>query len=116
MNQDFQRNIKDKNVKHFRIISFFNNKIINFLIKNNINKRSTTYKKISNIEYYNIRITQGCVGNCSFCNLKKSIGPLKSKPIDECIKEVKIAVNKGNKDIPTWENPISGSPISNNGI
>ena len=99
MNQDYQHSDTRKIVRHFRIFRFFNNKIINFMVKNNLNKRSTTYKKISNVKYYHIRISRGCVGNCSFCNLKKSMGPLKSKPIDECVIEVKTAINKGNKHI-----------------
>jgi tRNA A37 methylthiotransferase MiaB len=31
--------------------------------------------------------------------MKEVMGPLRSKPIDECIKEVKTAVNQGNKHI-----------------
>jgi tRNA A37 methylthiotransferase MiaB len=48
---------------------------------------------------YMIRVAWGCRSNCSYCAIKKAIGPLKSKPLDQIIKEFKIGLNKGYKKI-----------------
>ena len=44
-----------------------------------------------------VRISWGCHGNCSYCAIKKAIGPHKSKPLDQCINEIKKGLNKGHK-------------------
>jgi len=38
-----------------------------------------------------LRISWGCSGNCSFCSIKRAIGPLKSKKINEILAEIKYA-------------------------
>ena len=38
-------------------------------------------------QYY-IRTSWGCRGNCSYCVIRNAIGPLKSKPIAACTKEL----------------------------
>jgi len=50
-------------------------------------------------EYYYIRISHGCPGKCSYCAIRKAIGPIKSKPIDECLSEFKKGIQKGYKNI-----------------
>ena len=44
---------------------------------------------------YYIRTSWGCRGKCSYCVIRGAIGPLKSKPIDVCIKEVVRGVELG---------------------
>jgi len=39
-----------------------------------------------------LRISWGCLGNCSYCNIKKAIGELKSKPPETVLDEVKRVV------------------------
>jgi len=65
------------------------------------------FKKILGIEFYlfsiqredvaHIRIAYGCPANCSYCAIKKAIGPLKSKPLEECINEFKEGLQRGFK-------------------
>jgi tRNA A37 methylthiotransferase MiaB len=45
-----------------------------------------------------LRIQEGCLGNCSYCSIRKAIGPLKSKPLKVCIEEYKKMINKGYKN------------------
>jgi tRNA A37 methylthiotransferase MiaB len=47
---------------------------------------------------YHVRISWGCLGNCSYCAIQKAIGPLKSKPIDECIKDFTLGLKNGFKN------------------
>lgn len=34
-----------------------------------------------------LRIAHGCMGNCSYCVIRKATGKLKSKPLNECLNE-----------------------------
>jgi tRNA A37 methylthiotransferase MiaB len=47
---------------------------------------------------YHIRVSWGCIGNCSFCITKKAIGSFKSKPFEECIQEFKRGLKAGYRD------------------
>lgn len=46
-------------------------------------------------EHYLIRISRGCLGNCSYCSIKHAIGRLKSKDPGLIIREVERAVSDG---------------------
>jgi tRNA A37 methylthiotransferase MiaB len=46
-------------------------------------------------DYYLIRVSQGCSNNCAYCGTKRAVGNHKSKPLDECVKEFKIGLEKG---------------------
>ena len=60
------------------------------------NSKEYTANILEKQTYY-VRISRGCFGNCSYCAIKQAIGPLKSKPIEECIKEFKKGVDLGYK-------------------
>ena len=45
-----------------------------------------------------IKISTGCLGNCSYCAVKKSRGNIKSKSIDEVMAEFKAGLNLGYKE------------------
>lgn len=45
---------------------------------------------------YTLLIGRGCVHNCSYCSIKKAIGPLKSKPIGLCLEEFKKGLKEGH--------------------
>ncbi len=67
------------------------------LIKNSIFE--TVRPKINKEKQpYYLRISYGCLGNCTYCVIKKAIGPLKSKQLDVCIEEYKDALARGYKD------------------
>jgi tRNA A37 methylthiotransferase MiaB len=69
------------------------------LIKNTIFdaiRSKLFFKKLSSI--YFLRVNQGCLGNCSYCSIKKAIGVLKSKPLKICLEEYKQMVKKGYKN------------------
>jgi len=36
-----------------------------------------------------LRISEGCLGSCSYCSIRKAIGRLKSKPLKVCLNEYK---------------------------
>lgn len=49
-------------------------------------------------EFYHVRISWGCKGNCTYCGIKKAIGPFKSKPFKECIEDFKKGLEFGYKN------------------
>jgi tRNA A37 methylthiotransferase MiaB len=42
-----------------------------------------------------IQIAKGCTGNCTYCIIKRARGMLVSRPIDEIVREIKQALQKG---------------------
>lgn len=47
---------------------------------------------------YFIRISNGCLGKCTYCGIKKAIGSLKSKPLQECLEEFKKGISRGYRN------------------
>ncbi len=45
-----------------------------------------------------IFISRGCIHNCSYCAIRKAVGPLNSKPKKQCIKEFKQGLKEGYKN------------------
>ncbi len=52
-------------------------------------------KKDSDIFY--IKVENGCNGNCSYCSIRKSRGPARSKPADVIMDEFRDGLNQGFK-------------------
>lgn len=45
-----------------------------------------------NSRFFSLRISEGCLGNCSYCNIKKAIGNLKSKSIASILDELRKGI------------------------
>ena len=56
-------------------------------------------KTPENIEIFFVHACQGCKSNCSYCGEKIIVKGLKSKPIQDCIKEIEKGVSLGFKKI-----------------
>ncbi|MBD3416459.1 MAG: radical SAM protein [Candidatus Altiarchaeales archaeon] len=50
---------------------------------------------VFNNDYLSLRISYGCLGSCSYCNIKKAIGRLRSKPVDVLLEELRRGVSEG---------------------
>lgn len=72
-------------------------KIRNHVLKNLVGEHSSAYKGSIKTQFH-IRISWGCMGNCSYCAIKKAVGPFHSKPLDQCIREFKNGLALGYKD------------------
>lgn len=46
-----------------------------------------------------VEICKGCLGSCTYCVIRHSRGKLRSRPIDEIIKEIKTGIEKDVKEI-----------------
>ncbi len=49
-------------------------------------------------QYY-IRTSWGCRGACSYCVIREAIGPLQSKPVEDCRRELLAAVASGQAGV-----------------
>lgn len=48
-----------------------------------------------NEQVFTIKVSSGCLGNCSFCAVRKSRGVLKSKEIEKVVEEFKKGIQQG---------------------
>ena len=58
------------------------------------------YKPFTNpksVSIFYIKASTGCLGNCSFCAINKSRGPIKSKRIDSILSEFRTGLDMGFK-------------------
>ena len=97
------KSVKDPNIlkkpkkRHMYCIDLFKK------FKYRIDLPSSLWKKIyyippllhSEDEVYFIKVGDGCVGNCSYCAIKYSMGRLKSKPIKTIIEEFERGLERG---------------------
>ena len=66
------------------------------ILKSIFGENSPIYKFSK--KQYHVRVAWGCTGNCSYCTIKKSTGSFRSKPIDVCINEFRMGLEKGYKN------------------
>jgi len=69
----------------------------NHIFKNLFGENSFIYRVFPDPLLYHVRTSTGCSGNCSYCSIKKGIGPCASKPLEDCIEEFRNGLNKGYK-------------------
>ncbi len=60
-----------------------------------LDKVHTTVAKHSNL--YDIRISSGCTGNCSYCAIRFEAGSLRSKPMDDVLAEFRKGLAGGHR-------------------
>ena len=53
-----------------------------------------------------IEIAEGCLGNCSYCGIKKARGKLKSAPLEEVISSFKEGLEMGIRSFRIWADDI----------
>lgn len=75
--------IIERIVSEYETSSIFLNRIIGHLKPKKIERiRAQAYE-----DGFTIRISDGCLGKCSYCAIKYAVGPLRSKPINAIIAE-----------------------------
>jgi threonylcarbamoyladenosine tRNA methylthiotransferase CDKAL1 len=85
--------------KCFSFMKHLHVKILKYVRKNASKRMTKIHRQISKNSLYHVRISNGCMGNCAYCGIRKAVGPQKSIPINEIITKFKLGLNKGNKDI-----------------
>ena len=88
-----------------------------FLIKKfkmDVEFSSLFYKKVKSLFFgrtkykntWNIKIANGCLGNCSYCAVRFAAGRVKSKPLDTVVEEFKQGVERGEKTFVLINNDV----------
>ena len=52
-----------------------------------------------NNELFTLRIAEGCRGKCSYCTIRRAIGGLESKPLDDLLVELRSGLREGARRI-----------------
>jgi len=71
---------------------------LDYLLKKFINEGHLLLDNLLDLpfdDFYTIRISEGCLGNCSYCSIKRALGRFQSKPFDQCITEFKKGLDAG---------------------
>jgi len=58
----------------------------------------TFYTYIYRKDVFHIRIARGCMGSCSYCAVRFALGPLKSKPPEEVVREFQKGIDAGYRE------------------
>lgn len=85
-----------KHLSKIKFLGILFNKIYELILTNLYGEMSFIFSVIPKKDSFYIKISTGCKGNCSYCAIKKAIGNLKSKSINECIKEFEKGLEKGH--------------------
>jgi len=89
-------NIIEKKILSINVLKSIITKIRQYLLKYLIKRNSLEY--FYSQDQFHIRIAWGCMGNCSYCIIKKATEKFRSKPINECIEEFEKGLDKGYKN------------------
>ena len=55
----------------------------------------TKYANLENQHTYYIQIQEGCSMHCSYCAIRMAIGPLRSRPVEAILAEIRTGLRKG---------------------
>lgn len=103
INLNYLESVFKKSIEQTIIIKKSYQYLKEYILKNFFDERSFVYLAYTKNQFH-IRVSWGCRGNCSYCTIKKSTGPMASKPLNKCIDELKKGLNNGyNKFIITGE-------------
>lgn len=83
------------NIELLRKIDWFLLDIIMKVVGKNIVHVTPFNRLLPQPEQYYISISRGCIYNCTYCATKKGVGPLHSKPIEQCIDELMCGLRQG---------------------
>jgi len=93
-----KHNYIKSSLRKFKPIEKFYLKIDKFIYRNLVGKNSLQDLAFPRHQkLFHVRIGNGCNSKCTFCVIRKSNGPFKSKPLDQCIKEFKKGLSLGYK-------------------
>jgi len=68
--------------------------IRNHILKHLSQQHSPLFKSLTTKKFH-IRISSGCLGNCTYCAIKPAVGPFKSKPLNQIISEIQKGIQQG---------------------
>jgi ribosomal protein S12 methylthiotransferase len=85
------RNILIQGSKDLNILNHPNFLLSRFFLPFSQKMKTNYVRMIRGLDHHNkiiVQISQGCLGHCSYCAIKKAKGNLRSRPIDEILKDI----------------------------
>jgi tRNA A37 methylthiotransferase MiaB len=84
------------NVSPLRKVNLFiSNTVIRNVLGENFFITFPFDRFIPDTKDFTVLISRGCIHNCTYCIIKKGIGPLHSKPPEQCIQEITSGLQQG---------------------
>jgi tRNA A37 methylthiotransferase MiaB len=66
-----------------------------------------------------IGVCRGCMGNCSYCLDRRAVGPLRSRPLETCVEDLRAGLRNGHRsfrvvgdDLGAWGQDIDSDFIT----
>ena len=85
--------------KFFRKLTTYSvNNIFKKILGSNFSKTFPFNRFITEYGDYYILISRGCIHNCTYCIIRKAVGPMTSKSLDQCINEFKLGLENSHKN------------------
>jgi tRNA A37 methylthiotransferase MiaB len=72
------------------------------------------FKKKESCEIFSIRVSWGCLEECTYCIIKKAIGDLKSKPLHKIVTEFKTGLERGFQTFELIADDLGSYGLDNN--
>jgi len=110
----FGRDEFDELKNLFRDFEFTSRYFYRFTRRIHLIKRVYLNKKKFRLECKSIRISNGCVSNCSFCGIKYAVGKLKSKSIQNILSEYNNLISQGYINIILLADDTGSYGVDNN--
>lgn len=113
-------NIIPAKITHTALPSAFEKFAKDFTFSKDFMSRSARYAKDKLLESmtaenkYYLFVSRGCLGKCSYCAIKHSVGPLKSKPVDVILAEYDKGEKDGYRDIIILGDDVGAYGLDNN--
>ena len=89
------KNINQQSIFFRTLTTFFIENIFKKILGRNFVKIFPFKNLVSESGNYFILISRGCIHNCAYCIIRKAVGPLRSKPSDQCINEFREGLQQG---------------------
>ncbi len=87
-----------KIITNFFLTRYIYKKLSERIVNSSFGRHPWVFLSLIAESLYNIQISRGCNRNCSYCAIRKGIGPLKSKPVERCLEELKQGLDKNYKN------------------
>ncbi len=113
INLNSPKSVLKKTLDDLKIIKKIYVSIKKHILKNLFDERAFIYLAYMKNQFH-IRISRGCMGNCSYCTIKKSTGTMHSKPIKECLDEFKKGLDVGFNQFVITAEDVGAYGLDNN--
>ena len=104
----FKEQDRKDTVENFSKEFEFSKKFLAKCVSTVKSKISNNLKKGEKADVRYISISSGCRNKCAYCGIRNAIGPLKSKPLEQCLSEYKNLIEQGYRNFRIIADDLGG--------